>query len=305
MDIRNLFFDRHDEIRPPWRMLIFVTLLTALSFAILTPLSVLRGAGKFVPLAGLLLALILASFLMTRYIHRKPFGAFGLMMHRSTLGEFVLGCGLGLVMMAGIFLIEYGAGFASVTGRGLTAGAAMGIVATAAVEFLLAAAIEEVLFRGYVFQVLIQWLTLLPAMAIMGVLFALAHGFNPGIGFLAYMNIGLVSLTLSLAYYKTRGLWLPIGVHFGWNFAQTTVFGFPTSGVSAEALSVFTLTQSGPPWLTGGGFGPEGGLLATVSIIAGTWFVLKSRFVRTEEGIVTLDSLEDVLGNVEEPGGTA
>jgi hypothetical protein len=118
---------------------------------------------------------------------------------------------------------------------------------------------------------------------------------NPEIGMLSYVNIGLVSITLSLAYYKTRGLWLPIGMHFAWNFTQTTIFGYPTSGLPPTGLSVFDLTQSGPAWITGGAFGPEGGILATLAVIAGTWYILKSSRIRAEEGIITLDSLEDVL----------
>jgi uncharacterized protein len=305
--VRDIFLDRHREIRPIWRILMFITLLLAVSFALLTPAQSVRFIGRVPQLVLLLLSAVLASFIMTRMVHRKRFGAFGLTLHPSTLREFLLGLGLGLAMMAGIFIVEVGTGMVSITLREMSAGGALALFAMAAGEFLLGAAFEEVVFRGYVFQVLLQWITLLPATLVIALLFALAHGFNPGIGPIAYMNIGLVSLTLCLAYYKTRGLWLPIGLHFGWNFAQTTIFGFPTSGMPPAGLSFVDLTQSGATWLTGGAFGPEAGILGTLSIVGGTWYILKSRHIRAEEGIITLDSLEDVLpeGRVTRETGTS
>ncbi len=293
--LRTIALDRHGELRSVWRILLFLTLLIAISFLLLIALRAFPPPGRILQLIMLILAALLASFIMTRWLHRKPFGAFGVMLHPSVPREMLIGTLLGVGMMTAIFAVELGAGMVTVAPRNLTPGDAVSVFFGAAAEFLLAAALEEVLFRGYLFQVLLQWLSLLPAMVIIAVLFPLAHGLNPGIGTIAYVNIGLVSLTLCLAYYKTRGLWLPIGLHFGWNFAQTTLFGFPTSGMSPADLSLLTLRQSGPDWLTGGGFGPEGGVVATAAIIGGTWYLLKSRRVRAEEGIVTLDSLEDVL----------
>jgi membrane protease YdiL (CAAX protease family) len=293
--LRDIFLDRHRELRPVWRIIMFCTVLFAVSFALLTPLAAIDPAGKIPQLLTLVLATLIASYIMTRFVHRKPFGAFGLTLHPSTHRELLSGLAMGFLMMAGVFVVECSLGMAVVTPRGMPVATILSLVLLGGCEFFLAASIEELWFRGYLFQVLIQWITLIPAIAVMGVLFALAHGFNPGVGIVAYVNIALVSITLSLAYYKTRGLWMPIGLHFAWNFAQTTIFGFPTSGIAPAGHSLLELTQSGPDWVTGGAFGPEGGILATLSVVAGTWYLLKSRRVRSEDGIVTLDSLEDVL----------
>jgi uncharacterized protein len=292
----SIFLDRHREIRPIWRILMFITLLLTISFALLVPLQALPRGARLSQLLAMVLAVIAASWIMTRAVHRKPFGAFGLTLHPSTALELLTGLGLGVVMMAGIFVVELATGMAHVSFLVGDAGEGAKRMVLGGAEFFLAASLEELLFRGYLFQVLIQWVTLFPAVIITAILFALAHGFNPGVGTLAYVNIALISLTLSLAYYKTRGLWLPIGLHFGWNFAQTMVFGFPTSGLSPDRLAILELVQSGPEWLTGGVFGPEGGVLATIAILTGTWFLLKTRHIRPEEGMVTLDSLEDLLG---------
>lgn len=300
--LQNIVFDRHQELRPVWRILMFITALLAVSFAVLTPLAAIGRVGKIPQLLLLMLSTLLAGWIMTRFIHRKPFGAIGLRLHPSTHRELLTGLVMGFVMMAGIFVVELVAGMAVVTPRELTVAGTLSLVLLGVCEFFIAASIEELLFRGYLFQVLIQWLTLIPAIAIMGVLFALAHGMNPGIGIPGYLNIALVSITFSLAYYKTRGLWLPIGMHFAWNFSQTTLFGFPTSGLDPSGASLLSLTQSGPDWITGGVFGPEGGILATLSILAATWYLLKTPRVRQEEGIVTLDSLEDIVPRPEAAG---
>jgi membrane protease YdiL (CAAX protease family) len=94
---------------------------------------------------------------------------------------------------------------------------------------------------------------------------------------------------------KTRSLWLPFGVHFAWNFSQTTLFGLPTSGMLDDAHALFNTARSGPAWIGGGEFGPEGGLLATIALLACLWYILKAGFLKPPEGIVTLDSIEDLV----------
>ena len=94
---------------------------------------------------------------------------------------------------------------------------------------------------------------------------------------------------------STRSLWLPFGLHWGWNFSLTTLFSLPTSGMGFPDRQLFMLEQSGPGWLTGGAFGPEGGALATVALVACPWHILKSKLYAAPEGIITLDSLEDLV----------
>jgi hypothetical protein len=92
-------------------------------------------------------------------------------------------------------------------------------------------------------------------------------------------------------------------LHFAWNFTQTTIYAFPTSGLAFEDRKLWVLEQTGPDWITGGAFGPEGGLLATLALLLGTWYVLKSRHLVVQEGIITLDSLEDILPPVQDGEG--
>jgi membrane protease YdiL (CAAX protease family) len=208
-------------------------------------------------------------------------------------------------MMTGIFLVEWGTGCAAVEWRGLGVWEVLWLMASAAVFFLVAAVWEEVLFRGYLFQTLMQGITFLPAMIVMAVFFAVGHMNNPNASTYGIINVGLAAIWLSFAYLKTRGLWLPCGLHFGWNFTQTSIYGFPTSGADFTDKTIVRLTQSGPEWITGGAFGPEGGVLATLALIFCTWYILKSRLLAAPEGILTLDSVEDLIAPVIDKSGDA
>jgi hypothetical protein len=72
---------------------------------------------------------------------------------------------------------------------------------------------------------------------------------------------------LAVAYLVTRTLWLAIGLHLGWNYAEGPIFGFPVSGLDAGGL--FTHRVVGPEAVTGAAFGPEAGMLAVVVQLLG------------------------------------
>jgi hypothetical protein len=293
--LKDIFLNRHAEIRSGWRIVIFLLALAALLFLVSIPLSYL---GVTVGLLGPVLVLacsLAASYVATRFINRKPFTAIGLSLHPATFLEFGTGCLLGFLMMTGIFIVQYLLGFATLTSRGLSLQDSAWVLLSSIPFFGVAALTEEVIFRGYVFQTLIQAITILPAVFVMAVVFALVHLANPNTSTLGVINVGFAAILLSFAYLKTRSLWLPFGLHFAWNYSQTTLYSFPTSGLEFAGRRLFQSTHTGPEWLTGGLFGPEGGLLATAALIACTWYILKTRRLTVPEGIITLDSVEDLL----------
>jgi uncharacterized protein len=274
-------------------MFLFIAgvLATAMAF----PLSRLASGSEAVSALAYLCATAAATFIMLKFINRKPFGAIGLTIHSTVFREFGTGVLLGVLMMGGIFLVELALGYVSVSGRGLTRWEMLGVFFSALAVFSIAAAFEELLFRGYLFQTLIQGVTLLPALLLMAGLFAVAHARNPDATVFGVINVGLAGVWFSVAYVKTRGLWLPIGLHISWNFCQTTLFGFPTSGLAFVDRRLVDAVQSGPVWVTGGTFGPEGGALATVAILVCTTYVLKAGHLQAPPGITTLDSIEDLI----------
>jgi membrane protease YdiL (CAAX protease family) len=96
----------------------------------------------------------------------------------------------------------------------------------------------------------------------------LAHSFNPNLSWQAFLGLFLSGLFLAYGYLRTRQLWLPIGLHLGWNFFEGNVFGFPVSGQYFYQL--IRQTVSGPDIITGGAFGPEGGLILLPALLLGT-----------------------------------
>jgi len=277
-------------------MALFVVILSVFSGVLLGVILLLHLAGQSAVAQGaIVLAALGASWVMTRFVNRKPLGSIGLFLHPRMLYETGMGLLLGFVMMAGIFLVELALGYISVVQRQPGISEAFRGLGSLAVEFTLAGSVEELIFRGYLFQTCLQGIGFLPATLLFSGLFALAHGFNPGITWLASFNIFLAGVWLSVAYMRTRSLWLPIALHVGWNFSQSAIFSFPTSGLDFSDRTLFILVQGGPLWLTGGNFGPEAGAMGTVAILLCTWHILKSRRYRAPEGIITLDSLEDLL----------
>jgi hypothetical protein len=293
--IRVLFLTRHGDIRSGWKIFLFLLSTAALGTVLVGGAGKLFGEIPFVDRFLALAAVLIASWILTRMVNRKPFPAIGLWVHPKAVRELGMGLLVGFLMMSGIFLVQLAAGYVTVTWRVLSWDVVVMTLLFSLLNFAPAAATEELLFRGYPFQTLAQGLTMLPAILVMSGLFGIAHAWNPNATPLSTANVILAGIWLSLAYLKTRGLWLPFGLHLSWNFTQTTVYGFRTSGLEFADNQLWSAVQQGPDWITGGAFGPEGGVLAAVALLAGTWYVLKSDLLRAPEGIVTLDTVEDVL----------
>jgi hypothetical protein len=274
----------------------FMVAVLAIGAGLLIPLSVAPASLSVLENVVILIAALGATVLMTRTVNRKPVAAAGLGLHHATLRDLGAGALLGFLMMTGIYLLEIGLGFGVTTGRGLSTGDALWVVAGGFGWFAAGALGEELLFRGYPFQTLIQAVTFLPATLIMAGVFAAAHAQNPHMTVLSALNVALAGVLFSIAYMKTRSLWLPFGIHWAWNFCQTTLYGFPGSGLAPGSHALVITEATGPAWITGGAFGPEGGILSTLALMIATWYVLKAAYLAAPEGIITLDSVEDLLG---------
>lgn len=129
-----------------------------------------------------------------------------------------------------------------------------------------AALSEEVIFRGVPLVLLAASLGRGPAVAAIAIPFALAHLGNPNLTALGVGNIALAGIFLGLAFYAPGGIWTAWGVHLGWN-GVLAALDTPVSGVPFD-IPFLDYSAGAPAWLTGGAFGPEGGLAATVALTA-------------------------------------
>ena len=127
------------------------------------------------------------------------------------------------------------------------------------------AAAEELLLRGLALQLLACAVRPAGAIALTSVAFAVLHGANPGITWLAHTNTALFGAVFGLAVFRQRSLWVAIGLHLGWNLTQVAL-GADTSGITIR-LTELNLELQGREWLTGGDYGLEGGVLASVAAL--------------------------------------
>jgi len=129
-----------------------------------------------------------------------------------------------------------------------------------------AALAEEVIFRGVPLVLLAAAFGRGTAVVAVALVFALGHALNPHVTGLALGNIALAGVFLGLAFYAPGGLWAAFGAHFGWNLTLAALDA-PVSGLPFR-IPLLDYNPGGSPWISGGAFGPEGGLAATVALTA-------------------------------------
>ena len=140
---------------------------------------------------------------------------------------------------------------------------------------------EELIFRGVVFRIFEEMFGSLVALIVSAAFFGATHLANPGATLTSGAAIALeAGVLLGVSYMMVRNLWLPIGLHFGWNFAESAIFGSVVSGNAFSGL--FATTMTGPELLTGGKFGPEASVVA-VAICAAAALVILVVAVRRGE----------------------
>lgn len=277
-----------EKPRAVWRISFFL-LLAAPAFWLLAVLlrSVLpewpAGAvGLMLDSGALVLALVAASYAMMRWVERRPIAALGLPSGRPMASGFLLGSVVGGVIIAAVVAVQVAAGWMEPAADAGTTGEWLSRVGGLALLFLVAAAAEELLFRGYPFQVLVEGLGPVLAVIVAAALFALAHATNPWVDGLALLNIGLAGVVMAVAYLRTWSLWVPLGLHWAWNWVMAALFDLPVSGLSFDVPG-YDLRAVGPRIVTGGPFGPEAGLLATVASGAAiAWLLRTGRLSRSE-----------------------
>lgn len=139
-------------------------------------------------------------------------------------------------------------------------------------EMLLVSVIEELLIRGVVFRIAEQAWGSRRALVLSTVLFVAAH--LPGdISLMGVLVTAAASLAFTAAYQLSQRLWLPMGMHFAWNYLFSAVFSVPVSG--HEAKGWLHGSMSGPEWLSGGAYGVEASAMALL-----VWVVASALFLR-------------------------
>jgi membrane protease YdiL (CAAX protease family) len=169
----------------------------------------------------------------------------------------------GTLIGLGLFILTLGLIFMC-NGYRLHGGSFGGMIANLGM-MLGIATIEELLFRGVLFRLVEQrWGTLI-ALIVSGALFGGLHLINKNATVWGALSIAASGgLLAGAAYAATRSLWLPIGIHLGWNFAESGIFGATDSGSDQTVGGLLTGVPHGPAFFNGGAFGPEASIWAVL-----------------------------------------
>lgn len=264
------------RLRAGWRLLI-QTILFFLFGTIIVILAAALGLyiGSFI--FGNVLNFIATTgsvYIARRWLDKMSFESLGLKLSQQALVDVLVGIGITVVQMGLIFVAMRGLGWLTFEGFAWEFDP-INTVITGVLIFFIGFIIvgwnEELLSRGYHLQTIASGINLFWGVIISSTVFALLHLANPGASWVSTAGIFFAGIFLAYGYIRTRQLWLPIGLHIGWNFCEGVVFGFPVSGLDVYALTRIEVT--GPEIWTGGAFGPEAGLIVLPSLILGAFLI--------------------------------
>jgi uncharacterized protein len=216
-------------------------------------------------LSGLILlgTILVASGWTVHFFEHRALSTVGIPLSRPLVRQILIGLMAGSITPLLVFAAAHGLGIARVERVPLDLQHILTQTLPAAASILLLALHEELLYRGYLLQVVSQKFGPMVAAMVTGVLFGLAHGANSaanpqGLFFTAFSGVLLGWLVM-----RNGSLWMACGYHTGWNATASLVLGLNVSGTIMPGSWIAT-TLTGPRWISGGSYGFEGSLVAGV-----------------------------------------
>jgi membrane protease YdiL (CAAX protease family) len=262
------------RLRAGWRLLIQAALWFTLTLMVSIPALILWALfpDSFDALnVGInALAFIPSVLLARRFIDRRSIESLGLTISRRAAVDTLAGIGISGALILFIYLIQLQFGWLTFTGFAWEEVGWLSVIGQLVwwgFLFLLVGFYEELFSRGYQLQNLEEGLNVFWAVVLSSGFFGFIHIVNPGATWISSLGVGVSGLFFAFTFLRTRQLWLPIGIHIGWNFFEGPVFGFPVSGLNTVRLLVHQ--TSGPELWTGGAFGPEAGLVLLPGMLLG------------------------------------
>jgi membrane protease YdiL (CAAX protease family) len=289
LNARALFVAADGRAHPPWRILLFLVLCVACVVVVMIALRPvllaaerLTGIDSTAESYGMTIALLLAHWMTLRSFDHRLASFVGLDRNAarpSLIGYAALLGGAPIGLMS-LLLLAIGllALLPSPDGPWLV------VASQIALMLLPAAFYEELLSRGYIFATLKEWLGPVWAIGLTSVAFGLLHWWNPGA---TAMSLGLVTLAgiyLAVVLLVTRSLYAAWIAHFAWNFVMAALLHVPVSGLPLSRPD-YQIVDSGPDWITGGNWGPEGGAAGAAGMLGALGFLYWRRTRRKHDNI--------------------
>ena len=140
--------------------------------------------------------------------------------------------------------------------------------------FLIQGASEELMVRSIIMPTIARQWGVKKSVIITALLFAGLHLFNPNINLLGFINLFISGLIFGVMVYYYESFWEVFAFHSFWNFVMGNVYGISVSGMD-QLNSLFTANIQGPAILTGGAFGVEASIIATIVELALLFYFIK------------------------------
>jgi membrane protease YdiL (CAAX protease family) len=271
---RIFFSPGEPRLRAGWRLLI-QTLLIFVFGIVFGLVAALFGQipDSLSSLWGQILNFLIITssvYVARRWLDKRSFESLGLKLDRHTLLDLLTGIGITFLQMGFIYILMSALGWLTFEGFAWEFDPVNVVISNVLLFFVIFLFVgwnEELLSRGYHLQTIASGLNLFWGVIISSAIFGVLHLGNPNATWVSAAGIFFAGVFLAYGYVRTKQLWLPIGLHIGWNFFEGVGFGFPVSGLDIYALT--RIAVHGPELWTGGAFGPEAGLIVLPALILG------------------------------------
>jgi membrane protease YdiL (CAAX protease family) len=279
------------RLRSGWRLLgqflllEVIAVIFAISLGSAFLLSPLQNRTLLVVQVVTFLSVNISVYLARRYFDRRSMVSLGLVWNSKAIRDLLYGITLSGLMMAMVFLIEWVAGWLTFESFAWNTEPPSEVITGILIIlgiFILTGWQEELLTRGYQLQNLIEGTGLIMGLVLSSIIFAILHVSNPNYLWSALIGLIAAGLFLAYGYLRTMQLWLPIGLHIGWNFFEGAIFGFPVSGL--KTFQLINHVDTGPVFFTGGAFGPEAGFILLPILLIGVGLV--HWYTRKKGGVI-------------------
>jgi membrane protease YdiL (CAAX protease family) len=318
MKLKTVFWNKEENrLRTAWRLCLFFLVLFGTTMALGLISGVLVVVLRFVfpniandptytnifQMMLITLVMIIGTWIAARWVDRRKFSSLGFEFGKKWWLDFGFGAFLGFFLMLFIFLTELTFGWINVESYVYAHPDYTSFwiaILVYAFQFICVGIYEEIFTRSYLLINLSEGFSfikdrktgLLISYLLTSSIFGLMHAFNPDSTPASVLNIMVAGLFLGLGMVLTGRMGLSIGLHITWNFFQGNIFGFPVSGIDT-GVSMIQITQRGNELITGGSFGPEGGLISIFAILIGIACILG--WVKWRDGAIRLGVLSNLF----------
>ena len=245
-------------------------------------LNVVETLSSGAPMSpGLLTTVLITGFLPIFFIvwfwlwllEKRGLASVGMGL-KGALRNYLRGLLVGLLMFGGAVAVMSLLGFTEIENP--FSGASTSAAFMVLIGWIVQGAGEEVVTRGFLLQIFGRTTNTLTGILVSALIFTAFHALNANTGWLPFLNLFLFGVFAALYTLWEGGLWGIFAIHSIWNWAQGNLFGFEVSGNVIESGIILDLAETGPDIITGGLFGPEGGLAVTLVLLIGMALVWRS-----------------------------